>query len=67
MRLPMCEYFEADPDAGGKIVSSDGHDAAEGPLYFFVPVANGAAVRVPVCQKHCAALKRQFAQPPEVT
>jgi hypothetical protein len=62
--LPWCAYFDPDPDAGNGIVSQDPHDAGDGPLYFYVPVAGGAAVRVPVCKKHAEVLRRQFdAQP----
>jgi hypothetical protein len=61
MNLPWCAYFEPDAEMPG-IVSQDPHDAGEGPLFFFVPVAGGAAVRVPVCVEHCEVLRSQFAE-----
>lgn len=62
--LPWCAYFEPAPPEDGLpqgAVVQDPHDAGEGPLYFFVPLADGAAVRVPVCEEHCEVLRRQFA------
>jgi hypothetical protein len=66
LKLPLCAYFAPDPEIHGvreNAVFSDFHYAGEGPLFFFVPVADGAAVRVPVCEEHCAILKRQFGKP----
>jgi hypothetical protein len=63
LRLPLCAYFEPPPpgeDLPEDIVVQDPHDAGEGPLYFFVPVANGAAVRVAVCEAHARLLAAQF-------
>lgn len=63
--LPWCAYFEPAPASDGLppgTVTQDPHDAGEGPLFFFVPVADGAAVRVPVCPEHCEVLRRQFAK-----
>jgi hypothetical protein len=57
---PWCNYF--DPPGPGDppdVVMQDPHDAADG-LYFFVPVADGAAVRVAVCEAHAEVLRRQF-------
>jgi hypothetical protein len=64
--LPWCAYFETAPPGDGLpqgTVIQDPHDAGEGPLFFFVPVAGGA-VRVPVCEEHCEVLRRQFAEDP---
>lgn len=61
--LPWCAYFEPAPPGDGLpdgAVVQDPHDAAPGPLFFFVPVADGAAVRVPVCEEHCRVLRIQF-------
>lgn len=55
MMKPHCEYFTAIPDMDGE-VSSDMHDAGEGPLFFFWPLPNGDALRVPVCQEHSDVL-----------
>lgn len=66
-RLPLCAYFERPPPGEGApegIVIQDPHDAGEGPLYFFVPVADGAAVRVAVCEEHAELLRRQFSDAP---
>ena len=61
-----CDYFETPGDGehpglpDGAVIGC-GSDADPGPLFFFVPVADGCAVRVPVCREHCEALRRQFA------
>lgn len=56
LRLPWCAYFDPDTDMPGTVRQSP-HDAGEGPLFFFVPVADGAAVRVPVCEEHAEVLR----------
>jgi hypothetical protein len=58
----LCGFFEAWPEAGPGMVQSDVHHAGEGPLYFFWPLPDGNAIRVPVCPKHCEWLEAH-AQP----
>jgi hypothetical protein len=57
----FCDFFSFDPDltanAGKPLVSSDGHEAGDGPLYFFWPLPDGNAIRVKVCKEHAKWLK----------
>ena len=62
-RNPLCAYFEHDetlakPDS--PVVFNDFHEAADGPLYFFVPVNGRDAVRVAVCEEHCRILEGMY-------
>jgi hypothetical protein len=53
-RLPRCEYFTWDPEL--KVVVGCEREAADGPMFFFVPTGILDAVRVPVCEEHLAVL-----------
>lgn len=52
-----CEFFEPGPNG---LVIQKPHEAGEGPLYFFWPLPDGHALRVPVCERHAAWLKEHL-------
>jgi hypothetical protein len=59
----FCGYFDAPgPDDPPDVVVSAPHDAEDG-LYFFVPLPDGGAARVGVCQRHADLLTELFREP----
>lgn len=52
-----CQFFEASGE--GDIVLGCPNPVGEGPLFFFVPLPDGNAVRVPVCEQHAEWLREK--------
>lgn len=63
---PLCAYFDpAPPELGGDPdgVTQTPHDASPD-LTFFVPLPDGGAVRVRVCERHAEVLTALFGEAP---
>ena len=56
--MSSCEFFKKNAEFPEVVIGCD--KKGDGGLFFFVPVAGGNAVRVPVCEEHAEFLCRHY-------